>query len=469
MLNFLCDDGPRAFAAAIARAQLRERCKSRGRAVAIEVFAAEVKKNGSDALALLLAAAAALAPDHRWSEAAARARFGAWARPVADATFTVAVAPADARAARLSHFGAFAFADELATSNAANVACRRGRLRVNGAEASGARVVAPGDVLTRGRRGRPAAVPAATVAGEARSRGGAGGPRPPRAAAALYEDDAMAVVLKPAGVHSMSWKGSLKARQLCLDDVLPLFLEPSASGDALPAPLPRHRLDARVAGPVVVSKTRSAHAFLGREFERGRVAKEYRALLVGGGVRAGVVDAPLDGRPATTRVEVLGETRCAVDCLVEGECPSGKLSDIVEPWFLGGGKDSDAGKVFAAECVDSWSPDVAFQAGLSTSTWSGAAPGEPKLALIAGRTVDNPGFFQQALDSGATHILLEKPGAPTVGELESMAATAEKADVPVFMGFIKNIAPYFTQALDAYGKHPPVWNSTTGLGGPDQT
>ena len=48
--------------------------------------------------------------------------------------------------------------------------------------------------------------------------------------------------------------------------------------------------------------------------------------------------------------------------LVEGECPSGKLSDIVEPWFLGGGKDSDAGKQFAAECVDSWSPDVAFQA-----------------------------------------------------------------------------------------------------------
>ena len=149
--------------------------------------------------------------------------------------------------------------------------------------------------------------------------------------------------------------------------------------------------------------------------------------------------------------------------LVEGECPSGKLSDIVEPWFLGGGKDSDAGKVFAAECVDSWSPDVAFQAGLSTSTWSGAAPGEPKLALIAGRTVDNPGFFQQALDSGATHILLEKPGAPTVGELESMAATAEKADVPVFMGFIKNIAPYFTQALAAYGKHPGSLVTLTSL------
>ncbi|KAK7242834.1 hypothetical protein SO694_00015348 [Aureococcus anophagefferens] len=154
--------------------------------------------------------------------------------------------------------------------------------------------------------------------------------------------------------------------------------------------------------------------------------------------------------------------------LVEGECPSGKLSDIVEPWFLGGGKDSDAGKQFAAEASTAGrrtppSRRWTGAAGLSTSTWSGAAPGEPKLALIAGRTVDNPGFFQQALDSARRDILLEKPGAPTVGELESMAATAEKADVPVFMGFIKNIAPYFTQALDAYGKHPPAPGSLVTL------
>ena len=30
------------------------------------------------------------------------------------------------------------------------------------------------------------------------------------------------MVLKPAGVHSMSWKGTLRRNQLCLDDVLPL-------------------------------------------------------------------------------------------------------------------------------------------------------------------------------------------------------------------------------------------------------
>ena len=51
--------------------------------------------------------------------------------------------------ARLRHFAATtAFVDELVTTNAANKACRAGRLRCNGEVASGARVVAAGDVLT---------------------------------------------------------------------------------------------------------------------------------------------------------------------------------------------------------------------------------------------------------------------------------------------------------------------------------
>jgi len=138
--------------------------------------------------------------------------------------------------------------------------------------------------------------------------------------------------------------------------------------------------------------------------------------------------------------------------LVGDECPDGRLTDIVEPWFLGGGKDSDAGVEFKDGVVDAW-PAVNFGAELGAATWSEAPPG-PRLALIAGRTPDNPGFFRAAIDAGATHLLLEKPGAPTVGELESMAAEAEAAGVPVFMGFIKNIATYFTEAL-AFAKSTP--------------
>ena len=138
--------------------------------------------------------------------------------------------------------------------------------------------------------------------------------------------------------------------------------------------------------------------------------------------------------------------------LVEGECASARLSDVVEPWFLGPGKDSDAGAEFDAGVVKEWT-DTRFSDAISDQTWSTAGPG-PKLALIAGRTVDNPGFFRQALKAGATHILLEKPGAPSVAELEAMAAEAKAANVPVFMGFIKNISPYFTEALEVANGNP---------------
>ena len=51
--------------------------------------------------------------------------------------------------------------------------------------------------------------------------------------------------------------------------------------------------------------------------------------------------------------------------------------------------------------------------------WGLISPSESTMAFSAmqnaGRTADNPGFFREALGAGATHILLEKPGAPTQG------------------------------------------------------
>jgi len=92
---------------------------------------------------------------------------------------------------------------------------------------------------------------------------------------------------------------------------------------------------------------------------------------------------------------------------------------------------------------------VTFHASLEDGKmWATAGDG-PKVALIAGRTPDNPTLFRSALKAGATHILLEKPGAPSVAELEKMAAEAKAAGVPVFMGFIKNISDYVEGALAA--------------------
>ena len=83
---------------------------------------------------------------------------------------------------------------------------------------------------------------------------------------------------------------------------------------------------------------------------------------------------------------------------------------------------------------------MSFHAALDDGSVFGKASSGPKVCLIAGRTPDNPKFFRQAIAAGATHILLEKPGAPTVGELQAMAAEAKAANVPVYMGFIKNIS-----------------------------
>jgi predicted dehydrogenase len=69
-------------------------------------------------------------------------------------------------------------------------------------------------------------------------------------------------------------------------------------------------------------------------------------------------------------------------------------------------------------------------------------PAAPRLALISGRTADNPNLLTESIKHGSKCIYLEKPGAPTVAELESMAAEAEAANVVVLMGYNKNVCKY---------------------------
>jgi len=133
--------------------------------------------------------------------------------------------------------------------------------------------------------------------------------------------------------------------------------------------------------------------------------------------------------------------------MIEGQVASGRLTDIVEPWFLGDGKDTPAGAAFE-ELVQAWEPrGIKFHK--SVDTISPPEPGTPKVALISGRTADNPHLLEEVINAGVTAVFLEKPGAPTVGELESMTAFAKSKNVPVFMGYNKNVTPYVTAALAA--------------------
>lgn len=71
-----------------------------------------------------------------------------------------------------------------------------------------------------------------------------------------------------------------------------------------------------------------------------------------------------------------------------------------------------------------------------------------RLALISGRTADNPRLLGEAIRAGCTTIYLEKPGAPTVAELEAMRAEAAAAGVAVLMGYNKNVCKFVRKARE---------------------
>jgi len=130
--------------------------------------------------------------------------------------------------------------------------------------------------------------------------------------------------------------------------------------------------------------------------------------------------------------------------MLEGDVPSATMVAVVEPYFLGPGADSPPGKVFAE-----WAKEMGetygtkFVKDISELDIKG-----PTLALISGRTADNPRLLKEVIAAGCTHVYLEKPGAPTVAELEEMKAYAASKGVPVYMGYNKNVTPYVLKALE---------------------
>jgi predicted dehydrogenase len=79
---------------------------------------------------------------------------------------------------------------------------------------------------------------------------------------------------------------------------------------------------------------------------------------------------------------------------------------------------------------------------------------KPTMCLIAARTNENPNLFRQCVERGAKVIYLEKPGAPTVQELEDMRDLAKEKNVKVYMGYNKNVTPYVQNAIKAAKETP---------------
>ncbi len=122
----------------------------------------------------------------------------------------------------------------------------------------------------------------------------------------VYEDDAILVINKPAGlvVHPASgnWEGTL----------LNALLHHAPSLHALPRAGIVHRLDKDTSGLLVVAKTAVAQTSLVRQLQARTVSRVYLAL-VHGHVRAdGEVDAPIGRDPhARTRMAVVSSGKPA--------------------------------------------------------------------------------------------------------------------------------------------------------------
>mmetsp|Transcript_64451 Transcript_64451/g.149891 ORF Transcript_64451/g.149891 Transcript_64451/m.149891 type:complete len:369 (-) Transcript_64451:105-1211(-) len=130
--------------------------------------------------------------------------------------------------------------------------------------------------------------------------------------------------------------------------------------------------------------------------------------------------------------------------LLDQRVSRARLTDVVEPWFLGGGKDSPPAKEFAE-----WAgkqTGVKFHASVEDVPLVTSR----KLVIICGRTADNPKLFKAAIARGFTHVYLEKPGAPTVAELEEMADYAASKKIPVFMGYNRNFSKYILAANERF-------------------
>jgi predicted dehydrogenase len=138
--------------------------------------------------------------------------------------------------------------------------------------------------------------------------------------------------------------------------------------------------------------------------------------------------------------------------MLRGDIPSAKLSYIVEPWFLGGGASGPGGKEFG-EFKAKAESEHGVQFFTSVSDLPPVQEGRNRLALISGRTADNPRLLTDSIAANCATIYLEKPGAPTVKELAEMRDEANTANVKVLMGYNKNVCKFVSKARQYQAEH----------------
>lgn len=115
----------------------------------------------------------------------------------------------------------------------------------------------------------------------------------------IYEDTFLAVINKPKGYPT---SGNFFKT---IENTLPHNLKISEEEDALPYPLPVHRLDNPTSGLLVIAKTRSSLTKLNLAFQEKKISKIYLALVEGICPDSFVVEEEMDGKASRTNFSLI--------------------------------------------------------------------------------------------------------------------------------------------------------------------
>jgi 23S rRNA pseudouridine955/2504/2580 synthase len=150
-------------------------------------------------------------------------------------------------------------------------------------------------------------------------------PSAPPAIEIIYEDETLLVINKPAGLAVHEGKTVSRANTLAG------WVERTYKDKAL-RPRLVHRLDRDTSGLLLLAKNEKALAELEKQFETGKIVKEYLCLVVGRlPENDGKIDVPLPGRDdnpvrALTRYKVIKRFRDTT--LVRVNIETGRLHQI---------------------------------------------------------------------------------------------------------------------------------------------
>ena len=114
----------------------------------------------------------------------------------------------------------------------------------------------------------------------------------------IFEDEFLAVIEKPSGYPT---NGNYFKT---IENALPYNLKTSEEEDALPYPIPVHRLDNPTSGLLIIAKTKNAQVKLNQAFETKEIQKSYLAIVSGAMASEGVFNSAIEGKNAETKFQL---------------------------------------------------------------------------------------------------------------------------------------------------------------------